>query len=828
MAIDSRVLIQIQADTKDINAKLAGLGQVLSTISTHTQNVGTLSKTSWAIYSAGINQALEAAQKFARMASAAFNEVKDAVEGFNMAVVQSAAMITGMMEKDTRPLAERYQEAKTYAQQLQVVLEQIDKETLLTARDLSNVTAEMHKQGVILDVTNQKQIEAFKALSNAVAVVSAGYPSKELQIRQEIRALLQGQARTTDTLGSMLKAQIPDLEEQIKLHKQQGDLIEWLGEKLQGFAAASGDIEMTWEAVSTSMQTIWRQVLRGAFTEPFHEVVSLLKEMAEWFSEHREQIQEGLGRAWNVVKSLVTSVWELFKLLAPLLKPILWIVEGIAKAFEDLSLRVIPGMVKAIAAIFQKVEEFYNWLKEKTTGGEDGGDILLGMTPGKGGSQEGLTEADFQNAQRGLTTVAPPKLKRPPADDEKRDKEADKIQAVIDKLMIEEAQLGKTSREQAIYNALKEAGFKIDEKTGQFKGDEKKIKQISELVERIHTQKEALAALNQVMARAEEVMKSNRTESEEWSDRLEELRDLVNSGRITWEAYAIAVSKVNAEMAKPAAAKQLAELEKRKNEISVLEIQGETPAVEIAKRKQDLLRREIELRQRLLEQMPRYTAEQESAYNSEARALEGIRKELVQQGLEVRKYEDAWSGVGQGLKAYIDEVTAMADQMKAVVGNAFRGMEDALVEFVKTGKLSFSDLVDSIISDLARLMIRQTITAPLANALSSGLSGLLPSFTYHQGGRGLGEATAFRLVPAEAFATARRYHSGLTPDEVPMIVQRREMPFVFTPEQMKGLAGLMQNSMNLSMPITVESQSKGRQLRRNVEREVQRTLKGWM
>lgn len=826
MAIDSRVLIQIQADTKDINAKLAGLGQVLSTISSNTQNVGTLSKTSWAIYSAGINQALEAAQKFARMASAAFNEVKDTVEGFNMAVVQSAAMITGMMEKDTRPLAERYQEAKTYAQQLQVVLEQIDKETLLTARDLSNVTAEMHKQGVVLDVTNRKQVEAFKALSNAVAVVSAGYPSKEVQIRQEIRALLSGQTRTTDTLSGMLKAQVGDLKEQIELHKQQGDLIEWLGEQLQGFAAASGDIEMTWEAVSTSMQTIWRQLLRGAFAEPFHEVVSLLKQMSEWFSDHREQIQEGLGRAWNVVKSLVTSVWELFKLLAPLLKPLLWIVEGIAKAFEDLSLWVIPGMVKAIAAIFEKVEEFYNWLKEKTVGSEEGGDVLLGRT-GKG-TQEGLTEADFQNTQRGLTTVSPPKLKRPPADDEKKDKEADKIQAVIDKLMIEEAQLGKTSREQAIYNALKEAGFKIDEKTGQFKGEEKKIRQISELVERIHTQKEALAVLNQVSARAEEVMKSNRTESEEWADRLDDLRDLVNSGRISWEAYAIAVSKVNAEMAKPAAAKELAELEKRKNEIAAVEIRGETPAIEIAKRKQDLLRREIELRQRLLEQMPRYTADQESAYNSEVRALEGIRKELVQQSLEVRKYEDAWSGVSQGLKTYIDEVTAMADQLKGIVEGAFRGMEDALVEFVKTGKLSFSDLVDSIISDLARLMVRQTITAPLANALSSGLSGLLPSFSYHEGGRGIGEASGFRLIPAEAFASARRYHSGLTPDEVPLIVQRREMPFIFTPEQMKGLAGLMQSSMNLSMPITVDDPGKGRQLRRNVEREVQRTLKGWM
>lgn len=47
--------------------------------------------------------------------------------------------------------------------------------------------------------------------------------------------------------------------------------------------------------------------------------------------------------------------------------------------------------------------------------------------------------------------------------------------------------------------------------------------------------------------------------------------------------------------------------------------------------------------------------------------------------------------------------------------NAFKKAEDALVDFVKTGKSSFSDLVDSIISDLIRLAIRQQIIAPLFN-----------------------------------------------------------------------------------------------------------------
>ena len=63
MSADSKVLIQLQADTKDINAKLASLGDVLSTISTHTKNIEGLGKTTWAVYATGINQVMELGQK---------------------------------------------------------------------------------------------------------------------------------------------------------------------------------------------------------------------------------------------------------------------------------------------------------------------------------------------------------------------------------------------------------------------------------------------------------------------------------------------------------------------------------------------------------------------------------------------------------------------------------------------------------------------------------------------------------------------------------------------------------------------------------------------
>lgn len=76
-----------------------------------------------------------------------------------------------------------------------------------------------------------------------------------------------------------------------------------------------------------------------------------------------------------------------------------------------------------------------------------------------------------------------------------------------------------------------------------------------------------------------------------------------------------------------------------------------------------------------------------------------------------------------GITAYVDELPSQFEFVRDSVKNDFREMEDAIVDFVKTGKLNFSSLVDSIISDLARIVVRQTITAPLASGLSSAISG---------------------------------------------------------------------------------------------------------
>ena len=83
---------------------------------------------------------------------------------------------------------------------------------------------------------------------------------------------------------------------------------------------------------------------------------------------------------------------------------------------------------------------------------------------------------------------------------------------------------------------------------------------------------------------------------------------------------------------------------------------------------------------------------------------------------------DWMSGVSDAWNNYRDQAADTAGQAKDLFDNALSGTEDAIVDFVKTGKLSFKDLADSIIEDLIRIQAKKAIVG-LASSAFSFLSG---------------------------------------------------------------------------------------------------------
>ena len=96
------------------------------------------------------------------------------------------------------------------------------------------------------------------------------------------------------------------------------------------------------------------------------------------------------------------------------------------------------------------------------------------------------------------------------------------------------------------------------------------------------------------------------------------------------------------------------------------------------------------------------------------------------------------AGATSAFQNYMESARDVAGQTKSLFTNAFSSMEDAIVNFAMTGKLSFSDFTKSILADMARIETRQA-----SSALLSSLVGAATSyFTGGGGGNGLAAGSA--------------------------------------------------------------------------------------
>lgn len=127
-----------------------------------------------------------------------------------------------------------------------------------------------------------------------------------------------------------------------------------------------------------------------------------------------------------------------------------------------------------------------------------------------------------------------------------------------------------------------------------------------------------------------------------------------------------------------------------------------------------------------------------------------------------------WAGGKQGFKDYFDSVSNGYVQMQDFAASSMRNIEDSLVNAFTTGKLSFSDMVNSILADFTRMAARMAIANIFSffgfgakpNALgniypaNTGLSAFRnrvvsqPTFFAFAKGAGLmGEAGAEAIMP---------------------------------------------------------------------------------
>lgn len=647
-----------------------------------------------------------------RGAKAFWDTLIDSVEEYKMSVIQTAAFTTGMMRRQAGiSIADQYKEAKEYSEELVYQLELLDAKTILTGNDLKLMNRELLKQGVLLDTNNQKQLEGFTTIANAVAAISAGAPNKQIQLMQETRALLQGQVRMNDQLAMMLDAQTGDLAEQVKLHKQQGDLVEWLGSQLAGFNEATKDIEFTWEAIGTTMQTVARQIIRGGLTEAYQDILGILNDIMIWAREHKDQISSGLAGAWQIVKTQILAIKGLYEDLISRLK----IQDEHVKKFLDgwkfLLTFAIPVGIKTIGASFKLLTSYY--------------DATIDHFVLKFAAYVDASKKYFINQWNEvfgmIKSIKFPSLKEFFTDDPKfynpfeNFKKPDLSKTIQDFYSLDKAKF--------------QPDYTLDDYLNEINAKLKEAKKNYEQFGQITTQKKTGAKMPDIASVTTE------------EDRKDLRKSLLNVAKQK-EAYASLIGDIKGMYA----------------------AKGEV------------------LKQQLANELADTKKTEEEKY--------WIIKRYNEEIARIRDFESqSWkSGFKVGVREYTNSIADNVKNVSDAVSGAFKGMEDALVSMVRNGKLEFKDLADSIIADLARIVVRSQITGPLASYLGSMFSGASGAGSYGtavdfgaygnaavaHSGWNVGSGGVRRSVNMGLFSNAPRLHDGLMADEYPAILQRGE------------------------------------------------------
>lgn len=114
-------------------------------------------------------------------------------------------------------------------------------------------------------------------------------------------------------------------------------------------------------------------------------------------------------------------------------------------------------------------------------------------------------------------------------------------------------------------------------------------------------------------------------------------------------------------------------------------------------------------------------------YSDKLKALEATQQKL--HDTVVSNYDDMsaaqgdWtSGASSAWQNYLESARDVAGQTKSLFTNAFSSMEDAIVNFALTGKLSFADFAKSIIADMARIAARQAASSALSSLFGMAAS----------------------------------------------------------------------------------------------------------
>ena len=278
------------AANKQATATQAATAATNQNTRANQQNTGSMQQLGAAIgKTVGVYLLLfEAAKKVGQLLSGTFNSAISNIDDFRKQAIGTAAAMTNIADK-TQTAGQTWDQI--FNQNLKatvgtfIELERLSARYFASSIDLQLAYNAFAQRGIVI---RKSELEQLAQLTDLILLLTQGQQTT-IQVQEEIRSLINGTLRPTAQLGQLLKSygkDIKDVASEIRALQS----LSPLHDVLRGAAAATKEIQTTFQAVVNGVDVAIRQIARIGALPLYGQLVKAISQFTTFLNNNSSTV----------------------------------------------------------------------------------------------------------------------------------------------------------------------------------------------------------------------------------------------------------------------------------------------------------------------------------------------------------------------------------------------------------------------------------------------------------------------------------------------------------------------------------------------------------
>ncbi len=269
------------------------------------------------------------------------------IEDLEQTAIRVAAEISSLQPPGAN-VAKIFAMTRDYVKDLVTKLDEMTAQLAPSTAQAMILVDEMAKLGIVVG-NDAEGMKAFRNIANATYTIARSYGQVEIQMRQEIRALMQGEVNLRSQLATQVNAMLGgQLKPMLAIWRQQHTEVKEVGKLLVGWNEAAQKLENTFGSIGSTLVSFKDLMMRGLFGGDYEALVEPLARYSTALITHRKEILMPFRDTWILIKEAVMSAYYA-------IQSVINIVPGLQQFMKN----VFPLLAKSLegwAGIFAYIE----------------------------------------------------------------------------------------------------------------------------------------------------------------------------------------------------------------------------------------------------------------------------------------------------------------------------------------------------------------------------------------------------------------------------------------------------------------------------------------